>query len=183
MYNSAQYQIVAQFGPTAATVGYQQILANTASTMNLTAMVGDILAFQGPYIAKEISTDSMQDYRCVAPTISSSQFTCTAGNLSSNNTAYHYLLQATIIQPVHISPTMFYNTPGYYSILGSVTQANVTTYSSSSNLPVIYGIDWVEVVGPSGGNINILTTFTVNVYPASKSELILDIYFRDFVSF
>ena len=183
MYNSAQYQIVAQFGPTSAAIGYQQIVANTASTMNITAMVGDILAFQGPYIAKEISTDSTQDYRCASPTISSNQFTCTVSSLSSNNTAYHYLLQATIIQPIHIAPTMFYYTPGDYNIVASVTQGNVTTYSLSTILPVVYGIDYIEVVGPSGGSVNVLTTFVVNVYPTSESELILCSHVRELASF
>ena len=136
--------------------------------MNRTALVGDILAFKGPYIAKEISTDSTTDYRCTSPTIASDVFTCAVGSLSSNNTNYHYLLQTTIIQAIQISPlTMFYNV-GEFNVEGTITQNGLTSYSASAILPVMYGIEWIEVVGPSSASVNVLLSFTANIYPVSK---------------
>jgi hypothetical protein len=136
--------------------------------MNQTALVGDILAFQGPYIAKEISIDSTQDYRCITPTISSNAFTCTVGNLSSNNTQYRYLLQITIIQAVQIAPNMIYSNTGNYNVQGTITQNNVTSFSASAILPVVDGIQWIEIIGPSTASINVILSFVVNVYPVSK---------------
>jgi hypothetical protein len=136
--------------------------------MNQTAFVGDILAFRGPYIAKEVSVDSTQDYRCITPTISSSAFTCTTGSLSSNNTQYRYLLQITIIQAVQIAPNMIYSYTGNFNIQGTITQNNVTTYSTSAILPVVYGIQWVEIIGPPSASTNVISPFVANVYPVSK---------------
>jgi len=167
-YSNAQFQIIAQYAITTTGAGYQQIIANTSSTINQTALVGDILAFSGPYIAKVIPTDTTQDYRCIAPTISSNAFTCSVGSLSANGTAYRYLLQTTIIQAVQIAPTMIYSIAGTYNVQGTITQNNVTSFSSSAMLPVVYGIIWIEVVGPTIINVNVLTTFVANIYPVSK---------------
>jgi hypothetical protein len=167
-YSNAQFQIIAQYTITTTGAGYQQIIANTSSTINQTALVGDILAFSGPYIAKVIPTDTTQDYRCVTPTISSNAFTCTIGNLSANGTAYRYLLQTTIIQAVQIAPTMIYANAGTYSVQGTITQNNVGSFSTSTLLPVVYGINWIQVVAPSSVNLNVMFTVTVNVYPSSK---------------
>jgi len=136
--------------------------------MNRTALVGDILAFKGPYIAKEISIDTTQDYRCISPTISGNTFTCSVGNLSSNNILYRYLLQITIIQSIQIAPNAFFNDPGILNVQGTITQDNVTSYSASTILPVIYGINWIEIIGPSSASANTIVSFITNVYPVSK---------------
>ncbi|UJR27333.1 hypothetical protein I4U23_008626 [Adineta vaga] len=171
LYSSAPFQIIATFSTTTSGSGYQQIIANSSLTSNQTAMVGDILAFNGLYIAKEISSDSTQDYRCITPSITTS-LTCNVGSLSSNNTPYRYLLQATIIQAVQIAPTMLYYTPGSYSVQGTVTQNNVTSFSSSTILPVVYGIEWVEIVGPSTSSVNVMTSFIANVYPPNATVML-----------
>jgi len=168
-YSGVQFNIIAQWTIATTGAGYQQIIANTvANMMNETALVGDILAFQGPYIAKEISIDSTQDYRCITPTISSNAFTCTAGNLSSNNTQYRYLLQITIIQAIQIAPNMIYSNMGIYYIQATITQNNLTTFPASAILPVLEGIQWIEIVGPSSSSANVISSFIANVYPASK---------------
>jgi hypothetical protein len=176
-YSGVQFQIIAQWTITTGAAGYQQIVTNsTTNMMNRTALVGDILAFQGLYIAKEISSDSTQDYRCITPTISGNTFTCSVGSLSSTNTTYRYLLQTTIIQAIQIAPITTYYDAGNYNVIGTITQNNVTSFSASTILPVVYGIIWIEVVGPSTGNINVMVTFTVNIYPASKHLQILSIF-------
>jgi len=136
--------------------------------MNRTALVGDILAFKGPYIAKEISIDTTQDYRCISPTISGNTFTCSVGNLSSSNTLYRYLLQITIIQSIQIAPNALFYDPGILNVQGTITQDNVTSYSASTFLPVVYGINWIEITGPSSASANIIVSFITNVYPVSK---------------
>jgi hypothetical protein len=136
--------------------------------MNHTALVGDILAFKGLFIAKEMSTDTTEDYRCISPVISANAFTCSVGSLSSNNTKYRYLLQITIIQSIQISPIYMFYSVGVFNVQGTITQNNAVSYSASTTLPVIYGIDWIEVDGPSTGNVNVMTTFIANIYPPSK---------------
>lgn len=136
--------------------------------MNRTALVGDILGFGGLFIAKTVSTDSTEDYRCVTPTIASSEFTCTTASLSSNNTRYQYLLQATIIQGVQIAPIAKFNNAGDYYVQGTLTQANATSVSASSVLSVVTGIEWIEIAGPSTANVNIESSFVATVYPPSK---------------
>ncbi len=145
--------------------------------MNQTALVGDILAFKGQYIAQVIPTDTTQDYRCITPTISSNAFTCTIGSLSANGTAYRYLLQTTIIQAIQIAPTMIYSNVGNYNVQGTITQNNVGSFSTSTILPVLYGIDWIQVVAPTSANINVMFTVTVNLYPSSKYHKINKIDF------
>ncbi|CAF1178747.1 unnamed protein product [Adineta steineri] len=169
IYSGAQFQIVATYPITTTGAGYQQIIANSSSTMNQTALVGDILAFQGPYIAKEMTTDTTQDYRCITPTISSSQFTCSIGNISSSGSTYRYLLQVTIIEAVQIAPNMIYYATGNYNITSSITQNNVTSLSASTILPVVDGIDWIEIVAPATSNINIMLSFVANVYPSTAT--------------
>ncbi|CAF5104592.1 unnamed protein product, partial [Rotaria magnacalcarata] len=69
-YSGANFQIIAQWTVTTGGAGYQQIIANsTVNMMNRTVLVGDILALNGLFIGKEISTDSTTDYRCINPTI------------------------------------------------------------------------------------------------------------------
>jgi len=168
-YSSVQYQIIAQWTITTGGAGYQQIIANSISNMmNRTALVGDILAFNGPYIAKEISIDTTQDYRCISPTISGNIFTCSVGSLSSNNTQYRYLLQITIIQSIEIAPNALFYDVGILNVQGTITQDNVTSYSASTILPVIYGINWIEIIGPSSASSNIILSFITNIYPISK---------------
>ena len=168
-YSSAQFNIIAQWSITTIGIGYQQIVENsTLNLMNRTALVGDILAFKGFYIAKTISSDQTEDYRCINSVISSNMFTCSIGNLSSNNTKYRYLLQVTIIQATQIAPIIVYDNTGNYNVEGIIKQNNVTTLSTSSTLPVIYGINWIEIVGPSVANINATSTFVVNLYPISE---------------
>ena len=168
-YSGVQFNNIAQWTIVATGSGYQQIVANsTANMMNRTALVGDILAFQGLSIAKEISTDSTEDYRCITPVVSGSTFTCTAGSLSSNSTQYRYLLQITIVQAIQIAPNTVYYNVGTFSVQGTLTQSGVTSVSASTILPVIYGIQWIEIVGPSSSSANVMMTFIANVYPASK---------------
>jgi len=168
-YSNVQFGIIAQWTIITTGAGYQQIIANTtANMMNQTALVGDILAFKGPYIAKEISIDSTEDYRCISPTITGTTFTCSIGNLSSNNTQYRYLLQTTIIQAIQIAPNTIYYNAGYYSVQGTITQKNITSLPASAILPVVYGIQSIEIVGPSTGNINVIISFIANIYPVSK---------------
>ncbi|CAF3607443.1 unnamed protein product [Adineta steineri] len=167
IYSGAQFQIVATYTIPTTGAGYQQFIANSSSTMNQTALVGDILAFQGSYIAKEMTTDTTQDYRCIAPTVSSLQFTCSIGNISSSGSTYRYLLQATIIQAVQIAPNMIYYANGNYNVTSTITQNNVTSLSASTMLPVVDGIDWIEIIGPTTANINVMLSFVVNVYPST----------------
>jgi len=168
-YSGAQFEIVAQWTIVTSGPGYQQIVANTIpNMMNHTALVGDILAFKGLYIGKEISTDTTQDYLCTNPTITGNTFTCAVGSLSSNNTRYHYLLQTTIIQSVQIAPDNIYYNVGDYDVEGTITQANVGSYSASATLLVLNAIQWVEIVGPSTGNVNVMVSFIANAYPVSK---------------
>ena len=169
IYAGKQFSIVAQWTVVIPSAGYQQIIANTlGNMMNRTALVGDILGFQGQYIAKTVSTDSTEDYRCVTPTISGLAFTCAATNLSSNNTRYQYLLQITIIQAVQIAPNTMFNNAGDFYVQGTLTQANVTSVSASSILPVVYGIEWIEIIGPTTANINVESSFIANIYPVSQ---------------
>lgn len=168
-YASAQFDIIAQWTVTTSGVGYQQIIANTtANMMNCTALVGDILAFKGPYISKEISIDTTEDYLCTNPTITGSTFTCSVGNLSANNTKYHYLIQTTIIQSIQIAPNNIFYNVGDFNVQGTITQDNVTSYSASAILPVVYGIDYIDIVGPSTASVNIISSFIANIYPPSK---------------
>ena len=168
-YSGVQFSIVAQWTINTAGAGYQQIVANTVvNLMNTTALVGDILGFTGPYIAKTVSVDSTEDYRCITPTITMGTFTCTIGSLSSNGTQYRYLLQITIIQAVQIAPNTMFNYAGNFNVQGTITQANVTSFSTSTILPVAYGIEWIEIIGPSTSNINVPCSFIANIYPVSK---------------
>ena len=45
---------------------------------------------------------------------------------------------------------------------------NITSLLASTVLPVIYGIERIEIIGPSSAGISVVSTFTVNIYPASK---------------
>lgn len=174
-YSNAQYQIVAQWTVTSTGAGYQQIVANSiANMMNRTALVGDILAFQGLSMGKIISTGGTSDYRCIIPTIASNMFTCSVGNLSLS-TNYQYLLQVTIIQAVQIAPLAIYNDVGYFNVQGTITQNNVTSYSVSTVLPIVYGIQWIEITGPSQVHSNVPVTFILNLYPVSKYDYIFQI--------
>ncbi|CAM4771183.1 unnamed protein product [Rotaria magnacalcarata] len=172
-YSGANFQIIAQWTVTTGGAGYQQIIANsTVNMMNRTVLVGDILALNGLFIGKEISTDSTTDYRCINPTIASNAFTCSVGSLSSNSTTYRYLLQTTIIQAVQIAPMTVYNNVGTFNVQGTITQNNVTSYSASAMLPVWCTIDWIEVIGPSLANVNVIKSFIVNIYPANATATI-----------
>ena len=135
---------------------------------NRTAMVGDILGFKGAFIAKEISTDGTADYRCTSPSIVSNAFTCAVASLSANGTNYRHLLQTTIVQAIQIAPIMSYDNVGNFNVQGTLTQRMLTSFSTSTILPVIYGIDWIEVVGPVTVSVSVIVTFTANVYPPSK---------------
>jgi hypothetical protein len=182
-YSSAQFQIIAQWPITTAGAGYQQIVANSApNMMNRTALVGDILAFQGLFMAKEISTDTTQDYRCITPTIAASAFTCSVGSLSSNGTTYRYLLQTTIIEGIQIAPIYSYSIAGFFSVQGTIIQ-NAMSYSASTILPVVYDIIWIEVVGPSTASVNVLSTFTAIIYPPSKYLKINKIFFSHVLNY
>ncbi|CAF4570580.1 unnamed protein product [Rotaria sp. Silwood1] len=169
-YSNAQFEIIAQWTITTTGTNYQQIIANTSlNMMNQTALVGDILAFQGLDIAKSLSIDGTEDYRCINPTITNNTFTCAVGSLSSNGTQYRYLLQTTIIQAIRIAPNTIYDNVGYFSVEGRLTQNNLTTYSASTTLPVVYGIAWVEIIGPSVASVNVILTFIVNIYPVNAT--------------
>jgi hypothetical protein len=164
VYGGAQFQIVAQWAASPPGAGYMQMTANATSLVtNRTAMVGDFLGFQGTFIGKQISTDGTADYRCTSPTIVSGVFTCAVASLSSNGTNYRYLLQT-----IQIAPIISYDDVGNFNVQGTVTQRNVTSFSTSTILPVIYGIDWIEIVGPASVSANVMVTFTANVYPSSK---------------
>ncbi|CAF3507643.1 unnamed protein product [Rotaria sordida] len=172
-YSNVQFEIIAQWTITTTGINYQQIIANSSlNMMNKTALVGDILAFKGLYIAKNIAIDGTEDYRCLNPTIASNIFTCSIGSLSSNNTKYRYLLQTTIIQAIQIAPNTIYDNVGYYSVEGQLTQNNLTTYSASTILPVIYGIESINITGPSVTNVNATVTFQANIYPANATATI-----------
>lgn len=182
-YNGVQFSIVAQWTANPAGPGYQQIIANSVvNMMNTTALVGDILAFQGLNVAKTMSSDSTEDYRCVLPAITSG-FTCTTASLSSNNTQYRYLLQITIIQAIQIAPNTMFSYAGNFNVQGTITQANVTSFSTSTILPVVYGIEWIEIIGPSTSDVNILSSFIANIYPASKYLHLFASYFLFHISF
>lgn len=146
--------------------------------INRTASVGDMLAFKGVNLAKIISDDTTEDYRCTSA--SGSPFTCTIASLSSNNTKYHYLLQMTVIQPVEIAPLMMYYGIGDYQVHGTITQHGVTSYSASAILPVLFGIESVEIVGQITGNINVMLSFMAQLYPISKFFVCLLILFNEF---
>lgn len=174
VYSSAQFEIIAQWSFAAAGAGYQQIIANTTGNMlNRTAFIGDILAFKGTNLAKVISDDTTEDYRCTSA--SGSPFTCTIASLSSNNTKFHYLLQITVIQAVQIAPLMMYYGTGDYNVQGTITQHNVTSYSASAILPVLFGIEAVEIVGPTAGNINVMISFMAQLSPPSNDFLRISI--------
>lgn len=169
VYGGIQLQIIAQWAYTSVGAGYVQITVNGTSPMtNRTAMVGDILGFQGAFIAKEISTDGTADYRCSSPSIVSNAFTCTVANLSANGTNFRHLLQTTIVQAIQIAPIISYDDVGNFNVQGTLTQRNVSSFSTSTILPVIYGINWIEVVGPASVSANVRVIFTANVYPPSK---------------
>lgn len=176
IYNGVQFQIVAQWSFSAAGAGYNQIIANSSLTMiNTTAMVGDLLGFQTTVMGKEMTLDGTVDYRCITPSISGNLFTCTVGNISSNSSTYRYLLQATVVQPIQIAPLIKYNEPGNFNVQGIIVQRNASTFSTSTILPVVYGIESVEITGPSSASVNVMTTFLATLSPASK-------YYLDFSS-
>ncbi|CAM2704890.1 unnamed protein product [Rotaria socialis] len=173
IYSGVNFQIVAQWAVNTGGAGYQQIIANsTVNMMNRTVLVGDVLALKGQFIGKEISTDNTTDYRCINPTIASNAFTCSVGSLSSNSTTYRYLLQTTIIQAIQIAPITMYNSVGFFDVQGRITQNNVTSYSASAMLLVECNIDWVEIIGPSLGNINVMNSFIANIYPPNATVTI-----------
>ncbi|CAF4157649.1 unnamed protein product [Rotaria sp. Silwood2] len=172
-YANAQFEIIAQWTISTTGTNYQQIIENLSLNMtNLTAIVGDILAFQGLYIAKSISIDGTEDYQCITPTITSNIFTCSIGNLSSNGTKYRYLLQTTIVQAIQIAPNTMYDNVGYYSVEGRLTQNNLTTYSTSTILPIVYGFASTQIIGPSLASVNETVTFIVNLYPVNATATI-----------
>ena len=176
VYGATQFQVVAQWTFPSSAAGYVQITANATSAMtNHTAMVGDFLGFQGPFIGKAVSTDGTTDYRCIGPGTVTGVFTCTVGNVSSNGTNYHHFLQTTIIEAIQIAPIIMYNDVGNFNVQGTVTQRNVTSFSTSTILPVIYGIDWIDVVGPPTVSVSVTATFTANVYPPSKQRYMREI--------
>jgi hypothetical protein len=167
-YSGVQFVTVAQWTIIPSGATYNQIIANSTSDVNRTALVGDILGFAGLSIAKEISTDGSQDYRCTSSATFVGQFTCSVANLSSNGTTYRYILQTTIIQAIQIAPiNIFYNI-GNFNVQGTLTQDNVTTFSSSAILPVVYGIEWIDLVAPATANVNVMISFLANIYPVSK---------------
>jgi hypothetical protein len=168
-YSGVQFEIVAQWNFVSTGSGYNQIIANTSlNMMNRTALVGDILAFQGPFIAKVQSSDGTTDQRCINPTIVSNIFTCAVGNISSTSSIQRYLLQATVIQSVQISPLVIYPNTGDYNVQGTIIQRNSTTSIVSTILPVVYGIVWIEVIGPAISDINKMLTFRAKIYPPSR---------------
>ena len=173
-YNNAQYMIVAQWVVGTPVVGYQQILTNsTANMINRTAQVGDILGFMSTGLGKEMTSDGTQDYRCVASSIINGAFACAAANLTTNSTTYRFFLQMTITKSTDISPQIMYMEAGNYNVAGTITQNNATSLSLSTVLPVVYGIDWIEVVGPPSINLNTMVSFVAHVYPASEYLLLI----------
>lgn len=171
-YNGVQFQIVAQWSYSSSGAQYNQIVANSSSTMiNTTAMVGDFLGFQGTNMAKEQSLDGSMDYRCTNPIVSGSMFACTVANISLNSSTYRYLLQATVVQPVQMAPIVMYYDAGNFNIQGTITQRNVSSFTVSTILPVVYGIDSVEILGPASASINVMSRFTARLSPISKFPL------------
>jgi hypothetical protein len=106
-YSGAPYQAVASVVYTPPGPGYQQIVANiSANMMNQTVDVGDLLAFSGMDVAKEMSTDGTTDFKCNNIISVGISFNCAVDSVSSNGTAIRHLAQLTVVQPVQLGPMM-----------------------------------------------------------------------------